>query len=367
MELLNATNMAAAYTQGVDKTARELLVVVAKGTFEIPHDGGMPTLAAVQKPLTEADEATGEPGFSATRYESDFAPFKPRCDVLLNGSAYAPGGSAAAAVEVGLRIGTVTKTLRVLGRRSWQLGLRSYRPSAPAPFQRQTISYDVAFGGVDDFHPDEEKRDAFMNNPVGIGFHRNQDPEQVLGTPAPQTEERTRPVERPDDDYRPMAFGPVGRGWPERSRYAGTYDQHWTDEVFPFLPDDFDERYYQSAPEDQQCDYLIGGETVQLVNLTPSGNLSFQIPSVEVPVVFFRTREDDVHTRAVADTLIIEPDEGIFSIVWRTHLPLIRNIFEVSQVLVGTKSRAWWRARTMGKTYYPSLAAATAAGADDDE
>ena len=51
--------------------------------------------------------------------------------------------------------------------------------------------------------------------------------------------------------YRPMALGPVGRGWRPRLSYAGTYDQHWIDEVFPFLPADFDDRYYQAAPEDQ--------------------------------------------------------------------------------------------------------------------
>ena len=33
------------------------------------------------------------------------------------------------------------------------------------------------------------------------------------------------------------------------------------------------------------------------------------------------------------------------------------SIFEVSQVLAGNMSRAWWRARELGKNYYPSLKA----------
>ena len=45
-----------------------------------------------------------------------------------------------------------------------------------------------------------------------------------------------------------MAFGPVGRSWQPRIRWAGTYDQKWMDEKFPFLPEDFDERYYQCRP-----------------------------------------------------------------------------------------------------------------------
>ena len=49
-----------------------------------------------------------------------------------------------------------------------------------------------------------------------------------------------------------MSFGPVGRGWHPRLGYAGTYDQNWLDNVFPFLPADFRDDYYQAAPADQQ-------------------------------------------------------------------------------------------------------------------
>ena len=74
----------------------------------------------------------------------------------------------------------------------------------------------------------------------------------MIGAPVSNTEEISDPVRDPGGRYRPMAFGPIGRGWPSRIRYAGTYDQNWIDNVFPFLPDDFDTRYFQCAPEDQQ-------------------------------------------------------------------------------------------------------------------
>ena len=54
--------------------------------------------------------------------------------------------------------------------------------------------------------------------------------------------------------YRPMGFGRPRADWTPRLTYAGTYDQTWIDDVFPFLPADFDVRYYQAAPEDQQID-----------------------------------------------------------------------------------------------------------------
>ena len=110
MELLNATRMVAGYTMGLQPDGRELLVVVVKGTFAIPRDGGEAKLAGKQVPLVEADVFTGEPGFSAPLYESDYAPRKPRCDVLLNGSAYVPGGRPTERVTVALKVGSWSKS-----------------------------------------------------------------------------------------------------------------------------------------------------------------------------------------------------------------------------------------------------------------
>jgi hypothetical protein len=122
------------------------------------------------------------------------------------------------------------------------------------------------------------------------------------------------------------------------------------------LPADFDEAYYQAAPLDQQMPYPQGGEDVVLVNLSPEGRLAFRLPTVEVPVVFFRKKGERHETRAVIDTIVIEPDQGIFTMTWRASVPLKKNIFEIPQVLAGKMSRGWWRARELGKTYYPSLA-----------
>jgi hypothetical protein len=123
MELLNATKMVAGYTQGLRPDGRELLVVVVKGTFRLPGNGQTVELADEQLPLVAADLFTGEPGFSAPLYESDYAPEKPFCDVIVNGSAYAPGGKPAREVEVGVKVGRVAKAYRVVGDRTWQAGI----------------------------------------------------------------------------------------------------------------------------------------------------------------------------------------------------------------------------------------------------
>lgn len=356
MELLNATKMQAGYTMGMRPDGRESLVVVVKGTFVIPKAGGEePRLAAEQVPLVAADTFTGEPGFSAPVYESDYAPVKPRCDVLLLGSAHAPGGRPVERVKVGLKVGQVSKEFDVVGNRVWTNGLMGIRAGRPQPFTVMPISYDNAFGGVDNLDPDPRKHGAFIQNPVGRGFSLRDSPDRVEGKPLPNTEEPGNPVNTPRGSYRPMAFGPNGRAWQPRPGFAGTYDQNWVDNAFPFLPADFDERYYQSAPADQQTDYFKGGEEVTLIGLTPQGRCSFKLPKVEMPVTFYYRNYEQKETSAVADTLLFEPDLGRFILLWRSSLPLRKNMFEVAQVVAGRMPRGWYRARELGKTWNPSL------------
>jgi hypothetical protein len=355
MQLLNATKMKAGYTLGMQPDGRELLVVVVKGTFAMPRGDQEPVLAEKQAPLVEADVFTGEPGLSAPLYESDYAPRKPRCDVLLNGSAYAPGGRPAERVTVSLRVGSLSKSFVVVGKRTWQPGLLHFSPSRPEPFTVLPISYNNAFGGVDRTAEDPSKHRWYPTNHAGVGYSEHQSMKAMEGQPVPNTEEPGHAITNPNAKYRPMAFGPVGRAWQPRPTFAGTYDQKWLDNAFPFLPSDFKEEYYQAAPADQQMAYPQGGEEVELVNLTPAGRSVFKLAKFDLPIEFTLRDRQRKEVRAVLDTIVMEPDLGRFSMVWRTSLSLRRNIFEVTQVAAGKMSPGWYRARATGKTYCRSL------------
>ncbi|PMY33923.1 DUF2169 domain-containing protein [Pseudomonas sp. GW456-L14] len=358
MELLNASQLLAAYTQGLAPDGRESLVVVAKGTFNLPLDGRAATLADTQQPLLMADTFLGEPGLSAPLQEMDFAPVKPCCDVLVRGKAYAPGGRPVTQLTAGIRVGRMSKALSVLGPRQWQSGLLGVAPGLPQPFTEQDISYARAFGGSHPIANDPALRHCYLDNPIGCGWYpRSADSADIVGMPMPSTEELGKSIDSPSGDFRPMALGPLGRGWPQRARFAGTYDDAWLADCFPFLPADFDHRYFQAAPEDQQTHYLRGGEDVLLLNLTPQERAGFRIPEMEVPVTFFLKKGGHETVQAVIDTLLIDTDTQRIEITWRTSRPLKRNLFEIAQVLVGTMSTGWWRARELGKDYYPSLSA----------
>ena len=346
MQLVNSTRMPAAFTMGLEPSGRELLVVAVKGTFHIPKNGDPVRLAEEQAPLVMADTFTGEPGFSAPVYEVDFAPRKHRCDVLLNGSAHAPGGRPATRVEVGVRVNGAVKRFAVIGDRVWQAGKTGIGSSSPIPFTVMPISYDRAFGGVDDKHEDPAKHSAFMKNPVGRGYHKHLRSDWVDGSPLPNTEELGRGISLPDSEApMPMSFGPVGRGWDPRSKFAGTYDDAWLKDHFPFLPPDFDEQYYQAAPADQQIPHPQGGEEIVLVNLSPEGQVAFSLPVFDAPIYFFPKKGERADGKLVLDTIVLEPDLGRFMLTWRATRPLKKNLYEMEQTLIGRRTGAWWAER----------------------
>lgn len=362
MELINATKLVVGYTMSTDKAGREWLVVVAKGTYAFPSDPERsPRLIEEQIPLVMVDVFSGEPGTSATVYENDFAACKPRCDVLVNGSCHAPGGRPARSVDVAFRVGSLSKSFKVVGHREFKSGLFSQTLGEPRPFTVLPITYDHAYGGVDRPNDDATNHQWYRLNHAGVGFHPNTSAE-LDGKPLPNTEQLGDPVTRTQGSYNPMAFGPIGRAWQQRIRYAGTYDQDWLDNQFPFLPRDFDTRYFQCAPEDQQIDYPSGSEEVILVHLTPQGRTAFRLPTdLRQPVLFHSRQGGVTEVPSVVDTVLIEPDAGRLALVWRASVSLRRGIREMTRVTFGRTAEQLERdealqARLRGKRRFKSLA-----------
>jgi hypothetical protein len=345
MELINATRMVAGYNMGLEPSGRELLVVVIKGTFVLPKPGEAVRLADEQMPLIMADTFTGAPGFSSPVYEIDFAPRKHACDVLLVGRAHAPIGKAVTRMRVRLQVGPMVKVAEVVGPRVWKAGLGGCAASAPEHFTCLPLSYDLAFGGADRRPADESEHDAYRPNPVGRGWHKQLQAKWVDGSPLPNLEVPGQPVTHPAGRYSPISFGPLARGWPARARFAGTYDQAWLDNDFPFLPKDFDERYYQAAPEDQQLPLPKGPLEVVLDGFTPDGERRFMLPFFEAPVQVFPKRGEREDLIANLDTIVFEPDADRFTMSWRVARPLKKSMHEITQVVAGSKGRLWWQQR----------------------
>jgi hypothetical protein len=357
VNLINDTGLEADWCLGFQADGRELVVVAVKATYQLGEAlDEEPTLAAEQVPLTKADEFIGEPGRSATLHESDFAHRKAACDVIVNGSAYAPGGKPAERVVVGLRVGPIRKRFEVVGDRRWTAGLLSAKPTAPRPFVKLPVSYDRAYGGADASRKKPDLVETYAENPVGVGFYPRCEETVLMGKPLANTQEVERPATDRKGKYRPMAFGPRSRNVPGRVKYAGTYDTKWTEERAPFWPRDFDERYFQCVPEDQQMPYPKGGEVLVLENMTPGGLLRFRLPAREMPILFTMHRSPSVQREAVVDTVLVEPDERRLMLTWRASVPMKRSVFDLREVVIGrTAKEHEVAARQAGKKHYASL------------
>lgn len=365
MQIYNQTPCLHEFTMGLDKTGREYLSLVVKGTFAFPDTPGqVAEPAEAQRPLVMADEPMGAPGFSATLWETDFAFRKARCDVVLQGAAYVPGGRPADRVRVGLKVGAWSKQFDVVGQREWRVLGPSVVATKPFPFTRQPFSYGTAFGGVDRLDPDDPAPPAYADNPVGTGFADPRHQARLSGLPLPNTELPGQEVTSPYGAYRPMAFGPIGRGWPERLRYAGTYDQNWIDNIFPFLPADFDERYFQMAPADQQIEFPLAGTEVILGNLTTRGREAFRLPETRLPIKIWRGDAVCLDTQTLPDTVIFDPEARVVMLVWRVWVRMLKIITEFSEAWIGPPTAAMLRARAEGRSY---VRVPATVGTDDED
>ncbi|ALF89664.1 MULTISPECIES: DUF2169 family type VI secretion system accessory protein [Ralstonia solanacearum species complex] len=353
--VVGSKRLAGSATVALDVSGREHLVLVAKATWSIPGMGERSRPLPPQ-PLAMADVFVGEPGRSAMLYGADLARFKPRCDVLFNASAHAPAGQPLTDLLVAWQVGPLKKGLRVVGPRVWRKRLGLVSLTKPEPFTQMPLHYGLAFGGSRTYQKGrgdqaQELTEAYLANPEGIGWFGKHTTGEIDEAPAPSLEALDDPIARPDGKHQPAAFSAVARHWEPRKQYAGTYDEAWQKNVFPFLPEDFDERFHQCAPEDQQMDYPKGGEPVTLRNLMANRDyVQFSLPALDT--VQFRVLRKDYSTEMpepVVDTLYFEPDAGRFSAVWRASVPIRRRLHEFDTVAIGPIDPAWWEAKQTGQ------------------
>lgn len=320
----------------LDEHARKEVVVVVKATFEVAEDGAC-RRADVQEPIVYADQHHGDPGSTSVRYETDCVPPKPLSDVLLLGDATAPPERRVTSLEVGLDGPALRKTARVFGDRIWLRAAGGAIASEPEPFERLPVTFDRAFGGSLDDLPDTERRGAEMRNLVGQGFRIEL--ETAIGRPLPNVERPGSEMRAWNDRPEPIGFGVVGRGWRSRIPFAGTYDERWMRERMPFLPLDFDRRYFQCAPPDQQGLSLAPGERYQCRNMSTTGRFIVTLPQHIATVRFFF---HDRTERRVAepDTLILEPSRSRIIMVARAASTLPRKVNRLREVQIAPRVRA---------------------------
>jgi hypothetical protein len=321
---------------------REVFVVALKASFRWRNDGTLePTPERV--PIVAADVYAGDPSKSGLVAAGELTLAKPRVDIIVVGEIVLR--APAEQVDCSLLVGSsVTKTLRVYGNRYWLPGvIRAVVPSGPKPFSRMPIGWERSFGGTDPDDPSSVER----RNPVGQGVRKKL--QTLVGTPAPSFEDPRQPISDAAKRTVPVGFGPVAPHWLPRGDFAGTYDEVWERDRFPLLPLDFDARFLNAAPADQQLERYQPGDEVLLANFTPAGRDSFRLPELapKLTVVESRTIRE---VPSVVDTIVIEPALGRVSVVARAvYAP--RDVAALQAAFMGPLSRGQRRALETGKVY----------------
>lgn len=307
-----------------DRFGIDTLYVIVKATVTLRPSLA---LAEVQVPLTMADEYYGEPTETSLRAVSDMHIGKSGTDVLLVGSAWAPNKRPIARMQVGMKVAERQKLILVTGDRVWQDGV----PSSPQPFESIPLVWERAFGGV---HRQGEKVLAEERNPVGCGFSGGRSGGDMQGLRVPNLEDPAAPLQQIGQASPPACLAPIAPSWLPRRAFAGTYDDRWQRTRAPYLPDDFDPRFFQcAAPEFAFDRYLQAGEHVQIVGALPDGPIAFTVPESHLSIAV--TIEGTMHRPpANLETLSIEPDENRACFIWRAAVPCDRRALKVQTIVV---------------------------------
>lgn len=304
------------------------LTVIAKTTFRLqPNELA---IADEQDPLCTDDVHWNDDRTRSLYAPSDFVPYKPRADVLLVGSAFAPRKEPVRSLLVRLSVGEIDKSIEVLGERTL---MRDGQIREGFPFAKMPLRYERAAGGPG------------TTNPVGMRSELGLNQQTQLQLPNLQPPFMTT-EEMEADPLLPIGFGPIAPSWPERRTILGAHAsvflsaEEWTEKPFP---PEVSMEFFNAAPFDQQTDVLHEREHLLLENLHPDHPvLTTQLSGLRPRAVLERENGSTELIPMIADTLWIDTDRGVCTITWRGQAELSQRN-EAGRVIV-----------SVGKTPYAS-------------
>jgi hypothetical protein len=324
-----------------------VLSVLVKRSFRIVP-GAMCVRAEEDRALVPGDVYWDDPMNSSVRYESDFVPFKLATDVVLNGTAYAPGAVPTRSCLVTAQIGERRKVIQVIGDRVARYTDGSQPVvTDPVPFARMELRYERAYGGTD-VYSDLQVPYPYPRNRIGRGFVVANTPKSVDNLPLPNVEDPQAPLsalplclgEYARWQTRPMpaGFGWFPKVWLPRAELAGILPRDRAveqklrqayakllppDQRDPYLRNglrDMDFRFFNGASSSLALPFLRGGEVVATENLTPEGRHSFQLPQ-DRPRIGLDVGEGVQQPEVVLHTVMIRMDDQEVDLVWRGAVP----------------------------------------------
>jgi hypothetical protein len=283
------------------------LTVICKATFQLQP--GVSPLAETQEAPVDDDGYWDDDETRSLHAPSDLVPFRARADVLLVGQAFAPGGQPVRSLVARLAIGGVDKRVEVwCDRIFWHEG----RLLEGQPFVRMPLRWERAAGGPG------------TTNPVGMRFDAPPDAHGAVRVPNLQPPGIH--LARRGDTFAPAGFGPLAAHWSDRAGKLGRHAVGWSHPRWRErpLPADLDRGYFNTAPADQQVESLLFDEPIVLENLHPEHpRLETHLFGVTPAARMTAGGRAGEEVALLADTLWIDTDRGIATVVWRGRVPLV--------------------------------------------
>ena len=240
---INHTPFPSQYYQTVDQHGEAFHVVATRITYDMQRlwGNGYLSYAEHQSSLASSDVWDGIVNESSPLWESDFAPYKPKCDVLVahavsrpdkslwNHISGAPAGSARRwPCSIALRWQDEAGQTRTWHKQLVATGPRTHgmlgAVSQPEPAQQTAIHWQNAYGGPLPQKDASKPPRIHERNPVGCGLDKSR------GRAAPRLEVAGAELYNGQSDYPPVSLTALGKAWLPRRLLAGTYDQRWLDE-----------------------------------------------------------------------------------------------------------------------------------------
>lgn len=303
MELRTYCSLSTALLRFRPHEGHYAIALICKATYRLAP--AISNLSPEQEPIQQGESHYQNDPAQGVERPNDLVPFKPRADVLLVGSAFAPMRQMARSVAARLVVGEIDKSVELYGSRILHPDGTTREGAA---FTTMPLRYARAAGGLDTW------------NPIGMPTHR--DP--AFGTrQLPQIMPKGFFLANPDQPIPAIGYGPISASWPVRYEQLGARARTFSEQNIEneVLGSHFDPHFFQMAPRDQQIPVLRADERIVLENLHPDHpRLVTSLPGLTPAAFCGFPGQAATSVPLRADTLWIDTDRAICTMTFRGQL-----------------------------------------------
>ena len=338
LQLINNTPFNSQLIITSNLKGEDVALLSIKATFTI-----LPkvTLAKAQVPIILTDEFLAAPEASSLLHACECLLMKPTQDLILNGTAWSPTGKPLSQFTCGMRINNFEKNISIFGDRYWHQG----NISTAEPILSMPLIYENAYGGCHHFSPQlllNEKSAVFCakipSGKVCGGKRNKKERENLL---LPNLENPASLISSIKDKVSPWSLGFIAAHWSPRKEFCGTYDNHWLTQRSPFLPLDFDRRFFctGSSGFNLPPGAITDKAQVTLTNLAEQNDIQFNLPECKLDVqITFNGKRSTADT--FLETLLIEPDKNQFCLLWKSEINCYKKPLQLNEVSISLSPQA---------------------------